>query len=102
MKTTTEMIGELKAALKESVKEKGYEETKKRYIQHKKKSDWVCLLLILLAIPLSIMLNNLLQTPTWTTSVCVMLFVLLLPFLLMKNYDLEFDELIKEDDVLEE
>ena len=88
---TKEIYGELQKELKKSVKEIGYEETKKRYIRKKRMLDWACFVVAILAT----LLFALFKLPNWLVTGGLMIDIFLPIYLLQRNYDTEFNELIE-------
>ena len=95
MRTNKEIYDDFKTDLKTCVEKYGYEETKKRYIRSKRWHD----VMILVIACLLVMVLFILESPDYMYSTyAVMLLIFLIPAVLLKRHDLEFDELVTDNE----
>lgn len=91
MKSNKEIYDDFKTDLKKCVEKYGYEETKKRYLRSKRWHD----VMILVIACLLVVALFILESPDYMYSTyAVMLLIFLIPAVLLKRHDLEFDELV--------
>ena len=95
MKANREIYDDFRTELKKSVDQLGYEEASKRYVRSKRRSDIILLVIACLVVGACFFLEG----PDYTYSrYAVMILIFLIPSVLLKRYDLEFDDLVADNE----